>query len=96
MGNEWITMSTLGTFGSVVFIVTVMTQFLKGIVDRFRKVPTRLLALLLAWAVLMGKHAVMDGGLTAQRVYLDLLNGFIVALAAMGSHQVAKDHLNWK
>lgn len=96
MQNEWITLSSLGTFGGTVFAVTLMSQFLKGYVDHMTKVPTRFLVLVLAWVVLVGRRTVMTGDLTGAGLFLDFLNGFLVALAAMGTHAMAKDHLKWQ
>lgn len=94
--GDFLTMATLGTFGGVVFAVTIISQFLKGGMDRVLKMPTRLLVLVISWAVLLGRSAVMNGGLTFDTAFLDVLNGFLVALAAMGAHAVAKDNLKWK
>jgi len=96
MEGDWITLSSLGTFGGTVFVVTLMTQFMKGALDRMVYLPTRLVALLLSWAVLMGHRFVTTGDLAFAGLFLDFLNGFLVALTAMGAHQVAKTHLNWK
>lgn len=89
------TMQGLGTFGGAVFMVAMITQFLKSPLDRFVRFPTRLLALLIAWAVLLGRRWVM-GPFTPEGVFLDLLNGFLVALSAMGAHSIARDNLQWK
>jgi hypothetical protein len=89
-------MSTLGTFGGVVFAVTLISQFLKGGLDRVFKMPTRIMVLLIAWIVLLGRQFVMNGHFTADAMFIDLLNGFLVALSAMGAHGLAKDKLNWK
>lgn len=88
-------MSSLGTFSGVVFAVTLITQFLKEPVDRLKRMPTRMLVLLVAWAVLFGRRAAV-GGITLDGAYLDVVNGFLVALASMGAHSVAKDNLRWK
>jgi hypothetical protein len=94
--GDWITMASLGTFGGAVFAVTLICQFLKEPVDRILKLPTRLLALVAAWVVLLGRRFVMDGAMPPDGLFLDFLNGFLVALAAMGAHSVARDNLRWK
>ncbi len=97
MQNDWITLSTLGTFAGTVFAVTLISQFLKGVVDKMVKTPTRLLVLLIAWAVLLGRQYIMAGDLSFEGVFMDLLNGFMVALSAMGAHSIVKDNLQqWK
>lgn len=96
MEGEWITLSTLGTFGGVVFAVTVISQFLKGMVDRAVKMPTRILVLLISWLVLLGHRYVTTGPLQFDGIFLDLLNGFLVSLAAMGAHSLAREKFGWK
>lgn len=94
--GDWITMATLGTFGGAVFAVTLICQFLKDSMDRVFRMRTRLLVLLVSWVVLLGRRFVLDGGLAFDTVFLDFLNGFLVALASMGAHSFAKDNLKWK
>lgn len=94
--NDWITLSTLGTFSGAVFVVTLISQFLKETIDRIAKFPTRIIVLVLSWLVLLGRQYVMTGGLTVEGAFLDLLNGFLVALSAMGAHAFAKDNFQWK
>lgn len=97
MDYEWITLSTVGTFGGAVFMVTVMVQFLKGILDQHFYLPTRLLALMCAWAVLLGHRYVTRGAIPFEGLYLDLLNGFLVALASIGTHAVTRDmFIKWR
>lgn len=94
--NDWISMSTLGTFGGVVFVVTLMTQFLKEPLDQITHVPTRILTLALAWTVLIGRRLVLMDAVLPDGLFMDALNGFLVALSAMGAHSVARDNLRWK
>jgi hypothetical protein len=96
MQTDWISAATLGTFGGVVMVVTLISQFLKGAVDRVGKMPTRLLVLVLSWGILLGRRYIMDGTIGFEGLFLDALNGFLVALTAMGAHAFAKDNLNWK
>lgn len=96
MQTNWITMETLGTFGGVVFVVTLICQFLKVPLDTRLRIPTRLLALVVSWGVLAGKRALGGGDLHFDGLFLDALNGFLVALAAMGAHSFAKDNFRWK
>ena len=94
--GEWITLATLGTFSGVVFTAMLICQFLKGALDRFVKIPTRLTVLVISWAILLGHRYITTGTLAFEGIYLDALNGFLVALSAMGAHSVAKDNLKWK
>jgi hypothetical protein len=96
MEGDWISLAALGSFSGVVFTVTVVSQFLKGLVDKVVKLPTRLLVLSTSWGVLLGYRYVMSGTIGADGVFLDVLNGFLVSLTAMGAHTLAKDKLGWK
>lgn len=91
MQYEWITLSTIGTFSGAVCMVTIIVQFFKGLLDQYLYLPTRLLALICAWVVLLGHRYVTTGAIPFEGLYLDVLNGFLVALAAIGTHAVAKD-----
>lgn len=95
MEKDWISMATLQTFSGVVFVVTVISQFLKGPVDGLMKVPTRWVVLAVSWLVLLGRRYVM-GEMSLDGAFVDLLNGFLVALTAMGAHSVVRDNLKWK
>lgn len=96
MQGEWITMSTMATFGGAVFTVTLIAQFLKGLIDRIVHLPTRSLVLVTAWAVLMGRRLVAADPISYEGLFLDWVNGFLVALTAMGAHGVFKDNFSWK
>lgn len=89
-------MSTLTTFGGAVFTVTLTAQYLKVLIDRVVHIPTRFLVLLIAWAVLMGRRLVASDPVSFEGLFLDWVNGFLVALSAMGAHGVARDKLRWK
>lgn len=88
-------MGTLGTFSGAVTVVTVLAQFLKSPLDRLVKLPTRFVVLALAWALLLA-HRGFVGTWTWPGLFLDFLNGFLVALTAIGTHSLAREHLNWK
>jgi hypothetical protein len=96
-GGDWITWSSLMTFGGAVAAVTVVSQFLKGPLDQMWRIPTRLMVLGISWAVLLARDFVLTGGqMGFEQAVLALLNGFLVALAAMGAHAFAKSNMNWK
>lgn len=96
MDGDWITLGTLGNLSGVVFAVTIVSQFLKGILDRAVKMPTRLMVLLISWIVLLGYRYAITGALHFDGLFLDILNGFVVSLTAMGAHTLARERLGWK
>lgn len=91
--QDWISLKDLGTHGGMVLAVTVIAQFIKGDLDRIRKVPTRYIVLLIAWGLLAVRRAITEG-FTSGGLFLDFINGFFVALAAMGTHQIAKENIS--
>jgi hypothetical protein len=96
LDSEWISMQTLGTFGGAVMAVTMISQFFKGALDRWFRIPTRFLVLGISWGILFGRRYVGDGEITVDTAFVDLLNGVLVALTSMGAHAFAKDNLQWK
>lgn len=90
--QDWLELKDLGTYGGIVLAVTVIVQFIKRDLDRIRKVPTRYIVLLISWGLLL-THRAITGEMTAGGIFLDFVNGFLVALAAMGTHQVAKSNM---
>jgi hypothetical protein len=93
MEGNWISASTLGTFSGVVFVVTIVVQFVKEPLDLIYKMPTRVLVLLVSWTVLYGRFFLVDYSFTPERLFLNFLNGFVVSLAAIGAYSVASDHM---
>lgn len=93
---QFLTLQQLGTFTGTVLAVVFIIQFIKTDLDRLTKFPTRYAVLVLSWILLFATSLVTGTPLTAQVIYLNLLNGFPVALAAMGSHAVAQRNLKWR
>ncbi|MDP2871911.1 MAG: hypothetical protein Q8P31_05165 [Bacillota bacterium] len=81
---SWEVLATLAGASSAVFLVVSLTKDLIPPV-----IPVRIYAWILAWAIL-STAALASGNLTAPVLVINLLNGGIVALAAMGEYEVAK------
>lgn len=81
---SWEVLATLAGASSAVFLVVNLTKDLipSGI-------PVRLYAWVLAWVILC-TAAVATGNFSGPVIIINLLNGGIVALAAMGEYEVAK------
>lgn len=90
--QELLTLKDLGTFSGLVIAVTLIVQFVKRDLDRLVKLRTRYVVLLLAWSLLLLLRYINGQSFAAGPLLLDFINGFLVALAAMGTHQVAKDN----
>jgi hypothetical protein len=79
---------TLATVSGVTAATLLIVQYLKVPLDRVWKVPTRIVVLLVALGILILAQA-FTVGLTFAGVPLIIVNAFVVALAAMGSYEVA-------
>lgn len=93
MGNGFISMGTLRSFPGMAATTWLVVQFLKGPADRvLGKIKTRWLAFVVAELILFGLSYI-DGTIGAESIILNLLNGIVVALAAMKGHEIAVEKL---
>lgn len=91
MPQDFITMDYLATFTGLVAVVTLITQFTKSIIKRkFPDWAVRLYSLGISW-VLQGFLIYTQGNITAEKVGLAILNGFLVALTATGAYETVFD-----
>lgn len=83
--GQLFTWEALGTMAGASLLVYFIVQYTKGIFDRFTPgVPTDILAVIVAWIVLILAQFAADGSAAMDwRVYaLSLANAFLVAAAA--------------
>lgn len=81
------TWSALGTSAGCSAAVMLITQYIKDYMPGW--LPTRLLVLGLAFALLMGAWLCGGGACRLSDVPLIAVNSFTVALAAMGAYETA-------
>lgn len=87
LGNL-ISIDTLRTLPGLVAVTWAVVQFIKGPADKvFGTIRTRYLAFVVAELILF-TLSFIDGTIGSESVILNLLNGFIVALATMKGHEV--------
>jgi hypothetical protein len=82
---SWEMLATLGGAAAGVFLIVQMT---KDLLPRW--LPVRVYAWVLGWG-LLSAAAWATGQLTAVTLGINVLNGGIVAFAAMGEYAIAKD-----
>ena len=82
------TWDSLATIGGAASATLLVVQFLKAPLDRWRHIPTRFLALFIAFALMTGARA-YTAGLAWRDVPLITVNAILVALAAMGAYEVS-------
>lgn len=77
----------LATIGGATMITLLIVQLLKLPVDKIWKVPTRIVAYVIALIVML-LATYFTTGITLSNALLAAVNAVIVALAAMGSYEV--------
>jgi hypothetical protein len=82
------TWDSLATVGGAASATLLIVQFLKAPLDRWHHIPTRVLALVIAFALLTGARA-FTAGLAWRDVPLIAVNAVLVALTAMGTYEVS-------
>ncbi len=89
--REFFDISTLDTVSGAAVAVYLIVRFTKPVFRRFLPDWTvRLYTLSLSWMVL-GFARVADNAFTARGLGLMILDGFVVAFAAMGLHEAVHD-----
>lgn len=94
--NEFITLSYLATFAGTVFTVNLLVQFTKDLIDKYiAKIHTRWIVFLYAELVMFGtayfqKAITQENAL--ENAFLIFLNGFLVALTAIGAYSATMEN----
>ncbi len=86
METSLFTWNTLATLSGCTAATLLIVQFLKVPLDKVWKIPTRFLAWVIAFVLLLLAHLIA-GDLTWACVPLVLLNSLLVALATMGAYE---------
>ncbi len=81
------TWSYVGTTAGAAAAAALVTQFIKGLLDKLGHVPTRAVVLVLCMGFMCGAQAV-QGTLEAKNLPILLLNAIVAATSAMGLYQV--------
>jgi len=84
--NEYLSLESIGTFAGMVVAINLIVQFLKPLLDKVKKIPTRYLVWIIAIIVSTAYQAI-TGTFTAAVIYLLLLNSILLTLTAMGSYE---------
>ena len=84
MTEHFFTWGDLITYGGAVMAVLIITEFTKDL-PGIRRIPTRLWAYLVSLALLVTAVIFTAARVRAEDILLCLVNGVIVAMAAVGS-----------
>ena len=90
MMEGFLTWGDLATYGGAVMAVLINTEFTKDL-PGIRRLPTRLWAYLVALVLLVAAVVFGGGPIRAQDILLCLVNGVIVAMAAVGSYHAVRE-----
>lgn len=85
--TEYTSWEFIGTFSGAVIFTGVIVQFLKLPIDKVWKIPTKYIVYAIALGLLICVEAVTQGGITAGRIPLIILNAILVSLAAMKAYE---------
>ena len=92
MIEQFLSWSDLATYGGAVMAVLIITEFTKDL-PGIRRIPTRLWAYLIALVLLVLGAVFTADQLRAEDILLCLINGVIVAMAAVGSYHSVQEQL---
>jgi hypothetical protein len=81
------TWHSLGTTAGAAAAVLMIVQLIKAPLDRVWKLPTRLVAYMVAFILLLAAQH-FTGGLSMESVMLAAVNAAMVALSAYGAYEV--------
>ena len=90
MTDRFLTWGDMATYGGAVMAVLIITEFTKDL-PGIRRLPTRLWAYLVALVLLVLGTVFTADDLRAEDVLLCLVNGVLVAMAAVGSYHAVQE-----
>ena len=91
MTERFFTWGDLVTYGGAVMAVLIITEFTKDL-PGIRRIPTRLWAYLVALTLLVLGAVFTADTIRAQDILLCLVNGVLVAMAAVGSYHAVQEN----
>ena len=92
MTEHFFTWGDLVTYGGAVMAVLIITEFTKDL-PGIRKIPTRIWAYLVALVLLVPAAVFTADTIRAEDVLLCLVNGVLVAMAAVGNFHSVQEQL---
>ena len=92
MTERFLTWGDLVTYGGAVMAVLIITEFTKDL-PGIRRIPTRLWAYLIALTLLVLGAVFTADTVQARDILLCLINGVLVAMAAVGSYHAVQDNV---
>ena len=83
--DNYITIEFLGTMAGMIVILNLVVQFLKPLIDKVTKIPTRYVVWVIA-LILSVVYQLIAGTFTVESIFVMIINTIIVTLASMKSY----------
>jgi len=89
MMDNFITVDYLSTFGGMVTIVILITQFTKELVDIIAKgLPTKYVVFVYSLLTIIG-YQFMSNTFNMSKIFITIVNAMILTMTAMGGYECA-------
>ena len=92
MTEQFFTWGDLATYGGAVMAILIITEFTKDL-PGIRCIPTRLWAYCIALMLLIAAVVFTADRVRAEDILLCLINGVLVAMAAVGSYHAVQEQM---
>jgi uncharacterized membrane protein YqhA len=87
--ENFITVDYLSTFGGMVTIVVLITQFTKELVDKFAKgLPTKYVVFIYSLLTIIG-FEVTSNIFDISKIFITIINAMLLTMTAMGGYECA-------
>jgi len=86
--ENFITLDYLSTFGGMVTIVVIITQFTKELVDKFAKgLHTKYIVFIYSLITIIG-YEVTVGIFDISKIFITIINAMMLTMTAMGGYEI--------
>jgi len=85
--DSFITLDYLSTFGGMVTIIMLITEFTKELIDRITKgLPTKYVVFLYSILTIIG-YQLMSNTFDISKIFITIVNAMILTMTAMGGYE---------
>lgn len=89
ISDSFITLDYLSTFGGMVTIIVLITQFTKELVDKFTKgLPTKYVVFIYSLITIVG-YEITAGTFDISKIFVTIINAMMLTMTAMGGYECA-------
>ena len=85
--DNLITLDYLSTFGGMVAVVVLITEFTKDLIDKaFKGLPTKYVAFIYSLILIIG-YQIMSGTFDISKLLLTFINAILITMTAQGGYE---------